>query len=82
MMAPNLAPHDRSRGYRTRALVAATRKALAAMVSAGFSAAEEGKQALSTTQRLSTSCVRHGRRPAAPIAMDSVLNSTRTRTRM
>ena len=38
---------------------AATRRALAAMVSAAFRAAEEGKDALSPTQRLSTSCALH-----------------------
>jgi hypothetical protein len=43
------------RGYLVRSLTAATRRALAAMVRAGLSAAEDGKQALSTTQRLSTS---------------------------
>src|SRR5580698_2493429 len=45
-------------GYRVSPLTAATRRAFAAMVSAGLSAVEEGKQALSTTHRLSTSWAR------------------------
>jgi hypothetical protein len=46
---------NRRGGYRARSLTAATRRAFAAMVRAGLRAAEEGKQALSTTHRLSTS---------------------------
>ncbi len=36
----------------------ATRKACAAIVSAGLTAADEGKNEASTTKRFSTSCVR------------------------